>query len=236
MAYSRYLYSPKDTNNIRDSYMEDKLGKIENFLSATIWKDFANGFIDFNHIQTKRIIALFISLLILRNKSNLEKNENIKNFIVKDILKHNPPNNTKCAFIIKEKEYPFDINDEINIIENETKYDKSIFFIENIDIYSKKYMEILLQKQWYIIYSEDKKFITSDKPVISTLGLQTEGTVIIFPISPTRMLIMDDIGKDSQYNVSDEESYYYFNSIIFSKAYQYVISNKDFSSMIPAEI
>jgi hypothetical protein len=31
IASSKYLYSPKAINNNRDSYMEDKLAKIENF-------------------------------------------------------------------------------------------------------------------------------------------------------------------------------------------------------------
>jgi hypothetical protein len=108
-----------------------------------------------------------------------------------------------------------------------------MFFIENIDIYAKKYMEILLQKQWYIIYSEDKKFITSDKPVINTLGLQTEGTVIVFPISPTRILIMDDMGKEEAYNkFLDESNYHFYNSLIYKNAYRYIISNYDFESYI----
>lgn len=237
VPYKKYIYTPKDTNGNRDSYMEDKLGRLESFLAGTIWKDLANSFIDFNHIQTKKIIALFISHLILRNKSNLERNENIKNFLIQDIIKHNPPNNTKCAFIVNGNEYPFDINDEINNLQKETDYDKSMFFIENIDIYATKYMEILLQKKWHIIYSEDKKFITSDKPVIITLGLRTKGTTILFPVSPTRILIMDDIGKKEPYNkFLDKEDYHIYNSIIFKKAYQYVFSNYCFKPNIPLEI
>jgi len=58
--------------------------------------------------------------------------------------------------------------------------------------------EILLKMRWGFLFSEKPVFITTDNPVITmTPGLKFKGlrdptTTLLFPVSPTRVLFMDN--------------------------------------------
>ena len=89
-----------------------------------------------------------------------------------------------------------------------------MFFVENIDYFMNEFSEIFMKKKWSIITSEEKKFITSDNPIIihnnltNIFGLNTQGTIILFPISPKRLLQLEDCIDD---NEKEEVSYHPIN-------------------------
>jgi len=238
IAKENYLYSPKNLNGNRSMYMEDRLAEIENVM-ALIWNDFSNKFIDLEDQNTKKIIALFLSSLFLRHPNNLEKNENNRNFLINEIIKHNPPNNQKIAFIINGEEHPLDISELTTEL---TKYEKSMFFIENIDYFINKFSEIFLKKKWSIIISEEKKIITSDNPITihnsltDIFGLETKGTVVLFPISPKRLLKLEDYIEDKDkkvlyYPIIDDH-YSFYNHILWNSSEKHIIANKNLASIV----
>lgn len=67
--------------------------------------------------------------------------------------------------------------------------------------------EVLLKMRWAVIFSEEPVFITSDNPVmimhpsLKFRGFKNLETTVSFPLSPTRILIMDNRHgePDSQY-------------------------------------
>lgn len=72
------------------------------------------------------------------------------------------------------------------------------FFAERIRPESGNLAKILLKKRWSVILAENEHFITSDRPVVvqhtsrEVFGIGTTGAVVSFPLSPTRILMMDD--------------------------------------------
>ena len=124
---------------------------------------------------------------------------------------------------------------------NSTEYEESVFFIENIELLSIKIAEELIKKKWSIIASEEKVFITSDRPVIifnptrGLVGIGSRGVVIILPLSPSRLLILED-------NINNEEDLTeyplnkghasFFNSHIFSNGFRYIIGHKDIKEVV----
>jgi hypothetical protein len=58
--------------------------------------------------------------------------------------------------------------------------------------------DILIKKRWSVIFSQQPVFITTDTPVTivnqhrEVFGIGTPGTRILFPLSPTRLLMIDD--------------------------------------------
>lgn len=239
IAKENYLYSPKDSNGNRSMYMENKLGEIENLVSL-IWNDFSNDFINLENYNIKKVMALFLSSLILRHPNNLERNENSSNFLINEIIKHNPPNNKKVAFIVNGKEYLFDISE---LTKKVTEYEKSIFFVENIDYFMNEFSEIFMKKKWSIIISEEKKFITSDNPIIihnnltNIFGLNTQGTIILFPISPKRLLQLEDYTdvdekREVTYHPINEEHHSLYNHIIWNSSDKHILANKIFEDII----
>ena len=71
-------------------------------------------------------------------------------------------------------------------------------FIDSLNQHATWCAEILLKKRWSVVFSERPLFITTDTPVAinncsrATFGLETPGTLISVPLSPTRILLMDD--------------------------------------------
>lgn len=71
-------------------------------------------------------------------------------------------------------------------------------FIDSLHSNAVPFAEILMEKRWSVIFCDEPLFITTDKPVVienierQNFGLKTKGTIITFPLSPTRVLVMDD--------------------------------------------
>jgi hypothetical protein len=238
IAYEKYLYSPQNEENPRSSYMEDKLADMESLMSK-IWKGFANTRMGLSS-SMKKGVSLFIATLILRHPENLDKNKEMKTFLDNVILNNIPEGETKFSFIANGKENIINLQ-EVKDSYNSTEYEESVFFIENIELLSIKIAEELIKKKWSIIASEEKVFITSDRPVIISnptgglLGIGSKGVVISLPLSPSRLLILED-------NINNEEDLTeyplnkghasFFNRHIFSNGFRYIIGHKDIEEVV----
>jgi len=238
VAYERYLYSPQNKDHARSSYMEDKLADVESLMSK-IWKDFANTRMGLSP-SMKKGISLFIATLILRHPDNLHKNKEMKKFLYTEIVKHIPNSKTKFTFSANGQESIMGMKD-IKAWRNASQYDESIFFVENIEYLAKTIADKLLKKKWSIIVSEEKVFITTDRPVIISnsktglLGVASPGVIISFPISPTRLLVLEDNATNEkdlvEYPLNKGHAPFY-NSPIWSNAYRYIIGHRDTEEVI----
>jgi len=182
--------------------MEDKLAGLENTISK-IWREFVNNQVGLSP-SMKKGVALFISTLILRHPDKLAEYKEFKNFFCKEIMENIPEGDTKFTFVVKGQESVIDIKEVEDSI-NASSFHESMFFIENIEYLATTIIEQLIKKKWSIIASEEKVFITSDRPVIISnaktglLGVGSNGVVISLPLSPTRLLILED-------NINNEEN------------------------------
>ena len=238
IAHRTYLYSPLTEENIRQSYMEDKLADLESLLS-TIWKEIAheNIYLTKNY---KKSIALFMATLMLRHPNMKDDIQNFRNKLCNDVLKNIPKGTKEFLLETKGKEMVVNI-EEIYETLNESEDDKKTFFIETLDRSAMNITELLLKKKWSIIFSKEKEFITSDQPVALSnpktglLGIDSEGLIIYFPLSPTRLLVLEDNldnENDVTYYPLNKGKATYFNHPIFSNAYKYGISHRKFEEII----
>jgi hypothetical protein len=73
------------------------------------------------------------------------------------------------------------------------------FFAHIVQSEATRIAEMLLLKRWSIVCTDQETFITTDKPVglhhqtRKSFGFGTEGTIVTFPLSPMRLLVMDDL-------------------------------------------
>jgi len=238
IAYENYIYSPTNEKNQRTAYMEDKLADIENLMSK-IWKDFSNKRTRLSP-SMKEAISLFIATLILRHPDNLVKNKEIKKFMFKEIMSHIPKEQTKFIYSANGKESIMEIKDMIDW-HDMSENDEKKFFIENIEYLAMNIAEKLVKKKWSVITSKEKVFITSDRPVVISnpetglLGIDSKGVIISLPISPTRLLVLED-------NIKNEEDLTeytlkkgcapLFNKFVWANAYRYVIASKNIEDVI----
>jgi hypothetical protein len=239
VAAKRYLYSPKDENGNRCWEMEEKLASLEGLISQ-IWSTFANGYLDLDNQSYRKIISLFLATLYLRHPKRLPEQEKMQNWFI-DFYENNVPkdssgNPVACQFTAKGKKYTLNPSDWKSY-SNPTQYDKEKFFVETIKESSMDIVEVFLKKRWSVIFSETKQFITTDNPLVITnrlmgeiknYGLNTKGTTITFPISPTRVLVLDDLLDEphSQYYPLKEEGTY-INILLWIDAHQFMISHRN---------
>lgn len=196
----RYLYSPESEAGLRDWSLESKLQGLEDVL-AQIWPAFAENFIDLNAGSIRKAVALFVATLYLRHPSNMKVVTHLHQQLVP--IFEEASRDTNGTPLINEVEIdgarvPFDPSGWREYKEwNKTEHHK--FFVSVVQAEAVVLATMLLKKRWSVISSGNSVFVTSDNPVSkqhqsrSVFGFGTEGVVVTFPISPTRLLVMDDL-------------------------------------------
>lgn len=195
----RYLYSPTSEDGQRYFDLESKLQRMENILSAT-WPYIAENFVDLSDEPIRKGISLFMATLLLRHPSNMEIYEAMHGNLVRLI----------GSFPKDDRGLPdvggLEINGEFSPLDNSNwgkyktweKNDHHHFFVSMVDSQAHWLANLLMRKRWSIIFSDAPVFITSDNPISKQHGKQekfgfnTPGATILFPLSPTRLLSLDD--------------------------------------------
>jgi len=235
IAAQRHLYTPACPKGERDWKVDDKLTDLEGMVSS-IWPKVAHDYIDLSDKHIRMALSLFIATLLLRHPSNIDQVKKIHETMV-SVWEQAPEDNEgrPCGnILVKGKEYELD-NPGWEEYKNSTEYDHNMFFTSLIESEAREIAELLMEKRWSVVVSDHPVFITTDNPVISEnqererFGLGTKGTFITFPLSPTRILCMDDKHEEpaSQYYPLQKNAGAAFNQAQWVKAYRFMISNRD---------
>jgi hypothetical protein len=196
----RYLYSPAQSNGERKWDLDERLDRVESLLGQ-LWPALAADFIRLDDDAIRKGLALFVSLMHLRNSDVRKRVESIHQQLVAfyeagPLRADGTPN--VSSFTHKNKVYDLDVS---GWHEYRTwgRDDHDRFFRNFVESEAKHFAELLLPKRWSVLLADEDTFITSDKPVavehrtLQRFGVGTRGTIITFPLSPTRLLIMDDM-------------------------------------------
>lgn len=195
----RFLYSPVDDRGERDFNLETKLAKLESAI-ARIWPHVANDFADLTDPTIRTGLALFIAVMHLRHP-------NMREFVEAE----------HAAFVKYCETLPADYDGVPNVESvdirgvrnafdkagwhsyrnwNEVHHDRH--FASFVESGCKDIAKCLIAKRWSVMFAERDVFVTSDKPVAlrhgekTVFGFASPGVLVTFPLSPTRMLVMDD--------------------------------------------
>ena len=195
----RYLYSPRDESGQRSWKVDDELQGVESLL-AQIWPHVASDFIDLGNESIRKAFALFIATTHVRHPDNRRTLQWIHQQIVEGLDKL--PKKADCSpnvdrFIHKGEEFEIDTSGWESYKKwGEDEHHR--FFVETVRAESCNLAKVLLKKRWSIVLADNEYFITSDRPVgvqhrsREIFGISTTGAVVSFPLSPTRILMMDD--------------------------------------------
>ena len=204
VAAKRYLYSPKDERGSRDAELESKLADCEGLIKG-IWPQLACDAVDLHGDQSiRKALALFISLLFLRHPRRLEDTKNIHRQLVELFVPvPKDQNGNPDVFQVEHKGVvrQFDASGWERFKSAGPEELKKMF-VGNIGRDATYLAQILMQKRWSVVFSDRPDFVTTDAPVMmlnsarERFGFTTPGTVVSFPLSPTRILMMDD--RDDQ--------------------------------------
>ncbi|MGO9611819.1 MAG: DUF4238 domain-containing protein [Dissulfurispiraceae bacterium] len=235
IASKRYLYSPKNEKGERSWKIEDKLAHLESTVAA-FWPRIARGYVDLDAIGVRKGLSLFISTLLLRHPSQLDEYREIRDQLTaffNSISKNDSGEPNISHMKTPTGVFPFDTSGWFKF-QHPTEYDRHQSFVDQIERSAIETASLLMKKRWSIIVSERPCFITTDKPVTvfhperQLFGLATNGTIITFPLSPTRILILDDQFSNpaSQYYPLPKNDPAPFNIIHWIHAHEFMVSHR----------
>lgn len=231
----RYLYSPRDKSGQRNWKVDDKLQVVESLLSQ-LWPQVASDFIDLGNESIRKALSLFIATTHVRHPDNRRNLRSIHKQIVEsfDKLPKKADGSPDIdSFIYKDEELALDTSGWESYKKwGEDEHHR--FFSETIQAESGNLAKILLKKRWSVVFSEKEHFITSDRPVgvqhksRAVFGVCTNGAVISFPLSPTRVLIMDDQYQEpaNQYYPLKSDNVGAFNYGIWHAGSRFMITGR----------
>lgn len=199
VAAGTYLYSPKDAHGERDWGMEEKLADLED-LFADLWPDIAGDFVELGSESIRKALALFVATTYLRNPKSERAVANTHARFVE--LYEQAPKDADGNPLV-EVEYRGKVRrlDGSGYAEYRNPRRDNIrrMFVDSIRTNTGHVVKTLLAKRWSILFSEEPVFVTTDAPVDffhqtrKTCGFGTPGVHISVPLSPTRILFLDDM-------------------------------------------
>jgi len=200
VAAMNYLYSPKRRDGTRLWDMEEKLASLEGVV-APLWPLLADGFIDLHKEKMiQKAVALFVAILHLRHPRMLREIAKIHAQLVEvfDSFPKDEHGNPLVAEVEHKGVRRRLDTSNWHQYKDAGHSDKHQMFVDSISPNAIHCAEILMKKRWSVVFSEGPAFITTDTPVAisnhtrNVFGLDTSGTIVSFPLSPTRVLLMDD--------------------------------------------
>jgi hypothetical protein len=195
----RYLYSPKNKCGVRSWETDERLNGIESLLSS-VWSAVATGFIDLGDESFRKALALFVASMHLRHPEVLDKVAALHGRMVSwlnDAPKSDDGIPNIGSLLHCGKEYRFDPSGWEEY-KSWGKDDHHRFFNDLVLRETGRFAKLLLKKRWSVVFSETDQLITSDRPVnirdgeARNCGVNSPGAIASFPLSPSRMLILDD--------------------------------------------
>ena len=231
----RFLYSPMQPNGERDWSLDELIDSLESTLGK-LWHSLANNFVDLANQPLRQGLALFIAVMHLRNpvvRAQVEQlhGEFVAAYETVPRLADGTPNIKTIE--IGGKEYPFD-SSNWHDYRSWTKNEHDRFFASIVRSEAIEIADLFFRKRWSIVFDMEETFVTTDKPVAmhhgsrEMFGLGTDGTVVTFPLSPTRMLVLDDMHNEpaNQYYPLKSGNGASFNLTTWRNASRFLITGR----------
>lgn len=237
----RYLYSPVQEDGLRSWDLEKQLGEVETLLS-TRWREFAEGFVALDDEHIRMGLSLFVAIMHMRNPAVREYVETLHRKIVESY--RDAPRRPDGTPDVEEVE----INGQVHPIETSDwhaystwgKQDHDRFFAEMIRHETGYIAKLLMKKRWSVVLAKADTFITTDKPVgmhhqtLENFGFATPGVKVTFPLSPRRMLVMDDLHHEpaNQYYALNEGVAGAFNMTTWRTGSRFMITGRPLAEVL----
>lgn len=193
VAVRHHLYSPLGADGRRNDALEKRLASLERWFGEPIWKAVCSEDLDLSWEPLRKMLALLTATTWARNPLQFERWKSMHEQIRDDYLKAGA---LPSHFTLGGRRYALDhaswpAFQEAG--EEEMKAAWNDFVGGAGDI-----APTLLSMRWAVLCCEEPMFVTSDNPVnilhpsLDFKGLSNPDTVLSFPLSPTRILMMDN--------------------------------------------
>ncbi len=220
IAFERGLYTHPAKDKVTPLKTEDDLAEIESGY-AEIWP----GIIDrAMNIQTRHNIARFIALMFIRHPQRRET-VRMMNETWREIVQ-GLATEAEVEITAEGRVGKIRVQDVLDETKNEFV---GSGFLKQMRETLEHIAKTLMARRWGIVFSEKPAFVTSDCPVVldrgscqrQVFGFRTPDTLILFPCSPTRLLVISDDWpqKFAHYKLTNADV---FNRIIAEGAVRFI--------------
>lgn len=229
VAVKFHLYAPLGADGRRDDAFEKKLADLENWFGEPVWKAVCTDFPDFSWEPLRKMVALLAAVTWLRTPRQFEFWKNTHRQFIDLFSAHET------------------LADAVTINGQRVELDHASWpAYRNADDENMKaawndwvgsaadVATMFMDMRWAVVVSDQPVFITSDNPVLvgDTLGphrgLKHPDTMVTFPLSPTRVLMMDNRHHepDAQFNPLKHDPAS-TNMLIWRNAIEHMFSPRD---------
>jgi hypothetical protein len=228
VAVRFYLYTPANEKGIRDYAFEDKLASLEQMFGLAGWGAISAGYVDLSTETMRKSLGLLTAVMILRNPRNFEDWQTLHK---RQVSFYAGLPSLPDTIEMKGKVYEID-KDSWPAFRDASPDDVKRMWLEQVG--SGVWLaEILMKMRWGMFASETPAFITTDNPVaishpsLHNMGLSNPDTIVTFPLSPTRVLFMDNrhTEPDNQYYESGDVGE--LNGVHWRNALSNMFSHRD---------
>ena len=235
----RYLYSPRMPDGERTWDLEEKLAGLETTLGP-LWSLLAEGFASLEDGAIRKGLGLFVAVMYLRNPLVREQVERLHKQIL-ELCATAPtlPDGTPDIGFVEHGSHRSLAESWFDYWQwGKDEHDR--FFAETVQSEAVRIAELLMQKRWSVVFAEHDAFITSDRPVSihhpqrQVAGFGTAGAMILFPLSPTRLLVMDDLHHEppNQYYPLRAQNAGGFNLSVWRGAGRFLITGRPIADVL----
>lgn len=193
VAVKFHLYAPFGANGRRNDALEKKLADLERFFGDPMWKLVCTDFPDFSWEPLRKMVALMAAVTWLRTPRQFEFWKSMHRQFIDFFARHE---RLPDSVVLNGRSIKLD-HSSWPAYRDATEEDMKKAWNEWIG-QAAGTAEMFLKMRWAVVFSDEPVFITSDNPVLvgDTLGphrgLEHPETMVTFPLSPTRVLIMDN--------------------------------------------
>ena len=232
IALEKHLYSPKRPDGTRDPRLEKKLAGLEGTLSK-LWPKLANDFVDLGSDAIRKGIALFLSVQFLRHPERRDSAIAFRQRLIEFIEKQ-PFDSDGLPEIeqiqVRGRTYNIDKSDWLDYKNASVENDINLWR-RMIEQDAMNNARMLMKKRWSIVFVDQPLFVTSDYPVyvpepeLERFQIGANNAIILFPISPTRVLCFDDLDEpENQYYKIDNSNADIYNLFTWVNTDDFMIS------------
>jgi hypothetical protein len=229
VAVKFHLYAPLGPDGRRNDALEKKLADLERFYGDPIWKIVCTDFPDFSSRPLRQMVALMAAVTLLRTPQQFEFWKSMHRQFIDFFDRHE---GLPDAVVVNGRRVELDAS-SWPVYRDATEEDMKKAWNEWLGE-AAGIAKYFLKMRWAVLISDEPVFITSDNPVLvgDTLGphrgLEHPDAMVTFPLSPTRVPIMDN-------RHSEPDAQFYplkhdpasINMLIWRNAIEHMFASRD---------
>lgn len=193
VAVKFHLYARLEPTGRYNDALEKKLSQLENWFTSPLWKAACTDFPDLRQKPLRQMLALLVAVTYLRNPRTYDHIRQLhRNMVAQFSHLQTLPHRV----IVNGQEVELD-QSSWPAYRDATEEDVKASW--HAEINRAAWMaEEFLKMRWAVLFADRPSFITSDNPVLilhpsdEFRGIKNSETTIAFPLSPTRILMMDN--------------------------------------------